>query len=313
MSSKVSRQQLLDLLDAFCDVWAGAPSATDAPLFTEDIELFSSHSGNAQGRVQVLSMLRSDFIGSRTVRISSTNRVPRGNDNESMIGGYILGELEPSQESTDNRAATFGGVITLSLEGGAEQLRIRSIRFQLNFAQGNLSLLNGWTLPAMDRAWKPGDPPAVIVSELDSPWHRIPASELPTTDEEAIIEAWYRYAWALDQADFVLFDKSFSDNVEAELTPMGRMKGRRTLLATLKAFRLPWPWMKHYGEPIRVDLGIDGRSAALVVARIIPGQTHAPDGKRIYGAHYRINAIQEDGNFWRIGQMEYIPGWISVE
>jgi hypothetical protein len=313
MSSKVFRQQLLDLLTTFCDVWAGAPSVTDAPLFTEDVELISSHRGNAKGRDQVLSMLRSDFTDSRPVRICVTNRVPRANGSESMIGGYVLGELEPSQERADKGGATFGGVITLSLEGLPEQLRIRSIRFQLNFAQGNLSLLNGWALPPMERAWKPGDPPAVIVSELDAPWHKIPASELPTTDEEAIVEAWYRYAWALDQADFVLFDKSFSDTVEAELTPMGRMKGHRTLIGTLKAFRMPWPWMKHYGEPLRVDVGPDGRTAALVIARIIPGQTHAPDGKRIYGAHYRINALQEDGNAWRISQMEYFPGWISVE
>jgi hypothetical protein len=91
------------------------------------------------------------------------------------------------------------------------------------------------------------------------------------------------------------------------------MKGRRTLMGTLKAFRLPWPWMQHYGEPVQVEIEPDGNSAALLLGRITPGQTQTPEGKQLYGAHYRIRTVRSGEESWQISQMEYIPGWISFE
>lgn len=151
-----------------------------------------------------------------------------------------------------------------------------------------------------------------MVSELEMPWHRIPNSKLETTDEQTIAEAWFRYAWALNQTDYALFERSFSEDVEAELTPMGRGKGRRTLVGTLKAFRMPWPWMKHYGEPIQIDIEDGRRSAKMILGRIMPGQTQTPEGKRMYGACYRIEALRDAAASWRISLMESVPGWISA-
>lgn len=151
-----------------------------------------------------------------------------------------------------------------------------------------------------------------MVSELDAPWHRIPVSALPVTNEEATAEAWFRYAWALDQADFVLFGQCFSEDAEAVLTPMGHLKGRRELMATLKAFRLPWPWMQHYGEPLQFEIQSDGSSAALLLGRVMPGRTATPENEPLYGAHYRIQLVKDDGETGWIGQMAYVPGWFSV-
>ncbi|WP_081007717.1 nuclear transport factor 2 family protein [Comamonas testosteroni] len=315
MTPTNTRQALLDLLDAFCGTWAGTASMPEAELLAADVECFSSHRGNAQGREQVLHLLREDFAG-LTVQIAAANRVPRASDDEYLIGAYIHGEARRNTDTDGDTAQTppaaFGGVIVLTLERGQEHLRIRSIRFQLNWLQGNAGLLSRWKVPPMDRLWKPGDAPPTVVSELDAPWHRIPDSNLATSDEQAIAEAWFRYAWALDQADYGLFGGSFSDDVEAELTPMGRLKGRRTLMGTLKAFRMPWPWMKHYGEPLQIDIEDDGRSAKMILGRIMPGQTQTPEGKRMYGAYYRIEALRDDSGFWRISLMEYVPGWISA-
>ncbi|MFM0557755.1 nuclear transport factor 2 family protein [Paraburkholderia sediminicola] len=313
MSSTVSRQQLLDLLANFCDTWAGTPSMPAADLFAHDVELFSSYRGNAHGREEVLGLLRGDFAGLEAVRISATNRVPRVSSDDSVVGAYVYGQAQRASRAADGEAALFGGVLVLSFESRESRLFIRTIRFQLSWAEGVTALLAGWQLPPMNRAWRPGDQPAVVVSEMDSPWHRIPVSELPISDEDAIAEAWFRYVWALDQADFVLFEQSFSENIEAELTPMGRMKGRRTLMGTLKAFRLPWPWMQHYGVPVQVEIEPDGNSAALLLGRITPGQTQTPEGKQLYSAHYRIRTVRSGGESWQISQMEYIPGWISFE
>ncbi|WP_232478018.1 nuclear transport factor 2 family protein [Caballeronia calidae] len=196
------------------------------------------------GREQVLAALRSDITAFQSVQIFSSNRVPRARGTEQMVGAYIYGEAHKETGATDIQSVSFGGLLILSFESAADRIRIREIRLQLHWVQGDVSALATWTLPTMDRAWKPGDPPAVVVSELDAPWHRVPVSDLPGSSEDAIAEVWYRYAWALDQADFMLFNESFSEHVQAELTPMGRMNGRRELIATLKAFRMPWPWMK---------------------------------------------------------------------
>ncbi|SAL04468.1 hypothetical protein AWB78_06980 [Caballeronia calidae] len=70
--------------------------------------------------------------------------------------------------------------------------------------------------------------------------------------------------------------------------------------------------MKHYGEPLQVEIQPDGKSATLLLGRIMPGQTQTPDGKPLYGAHYRIQTIQDEEGVWRISQMEYVPGWLSI-
>lgn len=310
MSSPLTRPALLDLLVAFTETWAGTPSLPTTELFTDEVELIGSHRGNAQGREQVLKLLREDFSDLQ-VSIAATNRIPRAKDDEGVVGAYIHGEARSRDNTVDSEPVAFGGVIVLTIALESDRPRIQGIRFQLNWLEGNARLLPQWQVPPMERLWKPGDAPSAIVSELDAPWHRMPNSELATSDEQDIAEAWFRYAWALDQADFTLFEKSFSEEVEAELTPMGNMKGRRTLMGTLKAFRMPWPWMKHYGEPIQIEIDDSGNDAVMILGRIMPGGTKTPEGKPLYGAHYRIEAVRED-SVWRLSRMEYIPGWISA-
>lgn len=312
MKSMVTRSQLAGLVDAFGGAWAGAPSAQPDALFTDDVEFSGSHRGSARGRAAVLELLRGDFAGLETVRITTTNHAPRARGDEALIGAYLHGEARPSAAADPERAVRFGGLLVVSVDTRDGGPRIRQIRFQLDWAEGRTTLLRGWNLPVMDRLWQPGDAPAVVVSELDAPWHRIPDSMLAISDEEAVADAWFRYAWGLDQADHALFEHSFSEDVEAELTPMGRMKGRRTLMGTLKAFRMPWPWMKHYGEPIQVDVEDGGHRARMILGRIMPGQTRTPEGKRMYAAHYRIGAVRDDTDPWRISLMEYVPGWINT-
>ncbi|MGU7776168.1 nuclear transport factor 2 family protein [Burkholderia sp. MR1-5-21] len=312
MSSTMSRGQLFDMLNTFVDAWANRRASPIDNLLAEDVDLFSSHNGHVHGKDSVVSLLRDGFPGAQAVSIAATNRVARANGDIAVVSAYVHGEVRPSAVRRDAKVAGFGGVAVLTFETRQSGTRIREIRIQLNGVQGDANLLSGWKLPPADRAWKPGDTPAVVVSELDAPWHRIPESSLPVSNEEAIADAWFRYAWALDQADFVLFADAFSEHAEAELTPMGHLKGRRELMTTLKAFRLPWPWMQHHGEPLRIDVGPDGDHAAMVLGRIMPGRTDDAAGKRLFGAHYRIRLVKENAGVWKIDRMEYFPGWFSA-
>jgi hypothetical protein len=139
----------------------------------------------------------------------------------------------------------------------------------------------------------------------------VPASSLALTDEQAVAEAWYTYAWGLDMADNALFGECFTEDASALLPPMGDLQGRRSLAGTLKAFRMPWPWIQHYGVPLDIQVDREGETASLVIGRLIPGQTRTPEGLPLFGAHYRIRAARVQG-CWRIRRMEYHAGWVTA-
>jgi hypothetical protein len=83
------------------------------------------------------------------------------------------------------------------------------------------------------------------------------------------------------------------------------------LAGTLKAFRMPWPWIQHYGVPLDIQVDREGEAASLVIGRLIPGQTRTPEGLPLFGAHYQIRAVRAQG-YWRIRRMEYHAGWVTA-
>ncbi len=102
-----------------------------------------------------------------------------------------------------------------------------------------------------------------------------------------------------------MLDACFTDDVSAILTPMGQLHGRRELLTTLKAFRMPWPVMQHMGAPVSID--VEGDTASMPLGRIAPGQPDAADGEPSYVAHYLIEARRDPAHGWRIARMDYHP------
>ncbi|MCP8896952.1 nuclear transport factor 2 family protein [Shinella daejeonensis] len=306
----VTRQHLLERLEAVRALWLGLPIERTDEIFADAVHLSTSYHGETQGRAAVLDALRSTFTGLELDYLSVNNRVARTQGRAGVASAYFHGQ--GTNPAALDQQVLFGGLLVVSLDLDGERSSIADIKVQLVWTEGASALLDGWRLPAADRQWQPGDPPAVIVSELDAVWNRFPQSDLILSDDDAIAEAWFRYAWALDQADFALFEGAFHEDAEAELTPMGHMHGRRLLMGTLKAFRMPWPWMQHHGAPINIEIAADRRSAKLILGRIIPGQTETPDGEPLFGAHYQIEAVKSDDLGWRIKTMDYLPGWITA-
>lgn len=73
----------------------------------------------------------------------------------------------------------------------------------------------------------------------------------------------------------------------------------------MKAFRLPWPWMQHFGKPLKVCVHPDRKSAFLIIGRVIAEKTHDSVGRKIYGAHYRVGMEKDAHNQWSICWSEY--------
>lgn len=292
------------ILDEVIAAWAGQ---RQWPLFMADNVVYESHhQGTATGKAAVKQRFADNFPGGMTVKINTTNKVVRSQQDASTIAAYFYGETTDSRLQ-NNPTLHFGGMIVVTILNGF----IERVRVHLNWLKGQKNLVQHWHFPP-ERQWQPGDSVSPLISELDAPWHVHPQQPPLLSDEEAIAEVWFQYAWALDMADFGLFNSAFTHDATADLPPMGKLKGRRMLMATLKAFRMPWPWIQHYGVPLNIDIAEDRQSASLLLGRIIPEQDRTAEGEALYGAHYKIELKQEDGR-WMISDMAYFPGWFTVK
>lgn len=287
-------------VESFIQLWMGKNVIKPDLFLSNDITLSSSHRGKASSLKDVLQHLNDEFVSSDQVNLNLTNVVKKYSNSMIKISGYFYGKVsnEPS--------VFFGGMIIFTLKDEY----IQDIKIQLNWVEGNKDLLSGWTLP-LNRLWKPKDPTAVIVSELDSIWQNGWFSN--EDNETQIAETWYRYAWALDLADTSLYIQTLTENAVAELPPMGVLKGKREIISTLKAFRMPWPSIQHYGEPIHIEISPTSDHAHMIIGRIIPSQSSDNMGKKIYAAHYQIELHRDINTNWQIHNMKYIPGWISKD
>ena len=303
MKSIATRDQLLRALDAVAAVLQGETPDLPADLFAYDIQLLTSHRGRHEGRRNANLALRGSFLPTLNVELS--NQVTLADAERATASAYVIGK-----SAADALALGFNGVLVLHFAPRGETAMVTELRLQLNSVEGATAVLADWALPVAHRQWKPGDAPAVVSSELDAPWHRIPRNSLPLNDEEQLAHAWYRYAWGLDQADHSLLGQSFSKDASAVLPPMGELKGDRMLVSTLKAFRMPWPWMLHAGRPLAIKHAPGSSTARMVLGRLIPGRMRMEDGRRLYGAHYQLELIQVAGE-WRLHRMDYHEGWVS--
>lgn len=294
-----TREQLLRALDAVASIFKGEAQDLPAELFADDLQLFTSHRGKHQGRRHAHLALRGSSLPIFDVELA--NAVTLADEHKATASAYIVG------------SAPAGGsamFLALHLIPAGDSMVVAELRLQLNSVEGGAGVLADWTLPVSHRQWKPGDAPAVMSSELDAAWNRIPRNTLALTDEEQMAHAWFRYAWGLDQADYALLSQSFTQDARAVLPPMGTPEGQRMLVTTLKAFRMPWPWMLHAGMPIAIEHTPGSNHARMVLGRLIPGRMRMEDGSRLYGAHYQLQLVRADGE-WRLHYMEYREGWVS--
>lgn len=306
MKKVAERQELVSALADFCHIWRGGKPSISSDGISESVTLSTSYQGVYCGKDEVINALQQSFKGVDLVRLETSNCVTRADREQAVLSAYVHGVVRK-----DNRSSLFGALILLHFSMSDKVPDLCDARIQISWVKDERSFPDGWYLPT-GQPWQRGDRPAVILSEMDSPWHLIPDSLLHLSDEEAIEEAWYRYAWALDQADFSLLADSFSSDASGNFVPIGHLNGRREIVSAIKAFRLPWPWMQHYGQPLAVKVSSDGQSASAYVGRIIPENTHTDDGEPIWGAHYRICMARSSIGNWLIGSSEYCPGWLTM-
>jgi ketosteroid isomerase-like protein len=206
----------------------------------------------------------------------------------------------------------FGAVVRVTLKIEANAWKIAELLVNISWAEGSTRYFPDWKLPPGEKGWRPGDAPPVLVSELDSPWACIPENKIKSTEVEQIEEAYSRYSWGIDQNDFGQFRTSYTEDAQGLFPPLGPLSGLHSIVGSLKEFRRHWPWMQHYGVPLKITLASDGKTAEMWTGRLIPGQFKNARGEWMYGAHYRIELRKENG-LWKFTWSEYVPGWFSQE
>ncbi|MFC0338913.1 SnoaL-like domain-containing protein [Kushneria avicenniae] len=309
MSRLITRTAALDLLHRFTQSWADNDWTAQEAFISAEVALRSDHKGHHQGRDSVIARFEEDARDDQRLALATTNHyVTADGQGHAMVSAYGYGEL--SQPPSQSPVTAFGLVMRLQLTWCGEDWKIDDILLSVVWAEGETQRLAGWTLPPGQQGWRPGDDAPVMVSELDSPWVAMPDNRIQASEEEKIAETYSRYAWGIDQNDITLFKSTYTPAARGLFPPLGPLNGLHEIVGSLKAFRRLWPWMQHHGEPLKITLADDGQSAEMWVGRRIPGRWVDDDGQRLYGAHYRLELIKEDG-LWKFSWSEYVPGWFG--
>lgn len=303
MSTIIKRGEALSLLADFLALWQGQPGTANP--FSDAINLLSSHKGKRQGLAEVTQA----FAEPNDMALIATNHYVTGNDQGlAMVSAYLGGEV--SAKGASQPSTLLGGVLRLTLTRENGSWKISELLVNIGWVEGDSRLLSTWKLPPGQRGWRPGDLPPVLVSELDSPWVCLPDNQVEASVETRIAEAYSRYNWGIDQNDMALFKSCYTEDAKGLFPPLGPLEGLHDITGALKEFRRHWPWMQHYGVPLKIVVAEDGQHAQMWVGRLIPGHRLNEHQQQLYGAYYRIELRLEQG-LWKFSWSEYVPGWLT--
>jgi hypothetical protein len=311
MITPLSRSDALGFMEKLRKNWESGLWADAEDFMADTVKLRSSHKGMLHGKSASIKALREDTSSEKHLNLVTSNFYAAADgEGTAMVSAYLYGEVAPGAKY--NPVALFGAVLRLTLKAESDGWKLTEVLINIGWAEGDTDYLVNWRLPPGQQGWRPGDAPPVLVSELDSPWHCIAQNQIKATEEEQIEESYSRYSWGIDQNDFSQFRTCYTLDACGQFPPLGPLKGLHSIVGSLKEFRRHWPWMQHYGVPLKITLGTDGKTAEMWTGRLIPGQIKNENGEWMYGAHYRIELRKEEG-LWKFSWSEYVPGWFTEE
>ncbi|MDR6688662.1 hypothetical protein J2Y41_004257 [Arthrobacter sp. 1088] len=280
-----------------------------ADAFVPQAQAFLSHLGEACGAQNVATLLRQMSFSEKLVRYRLVNHYVAIDGGRASHSAYLLGTVGTPTITGGLHAFLFGGHYVTTSERMASGWRLATIRFQLDWHYGDPDHVPGWTL---DSAAGRGTASTLIVSELDAPWRTVPRPDQGKATEQLVAEAYVRYAWGLDQADFGLLASAFADDAKADMVPFGPMTGQREIVGKLKDLRNGQPFMQHAASDFVVD--VYGDRATMQIHRIVPFMpTLETLDARVFGARYESSLRLDIDGLWKFEWLQYFPGWINLD
>ncbi len=309
MSEAISRTEALELLEKLRHSWSSGDWKEAGFFLAAKVVLHSSHKGVRVGSNAVIEAFDENIAADELLELVTSNYYVTYDGYETaMISAYLYGEK--SVNNRRNLLALFGAVVRLTAKTVDGKWKITHVLINNGWIEGEPVHFSGWTLPQGEKGWRPGDAPPVLVSELDSPWVCISNNVIISTEEEQIAESYSRYSWGIDQNDFGQFKSCYTEDACGQFPPLGPLSGLHNIVGSLKEFRRHWPWMQHFGVPLKITVDSDNKTAEMWIGRLIPGRIKNENGDWMYGAHYRIELRKEYG-LWKFSWSEYVPGWFS--
>ncbi|WNS79571.1 nuclear transport factor 2 family protein [Domibacillus sp. DTU_2020_1001157_1_SI_ALB_TIR_016] len=279
--------------------------------FTPDAVAKFSHLGELRGVDAIIKGLAYSGPELDVIRYKVTNSYVAVSGGQASQSAYMTGILADDLQDGELDSFSFGGHFANTYIRTNEGWKISYLRFEMDWQRGNSNYVTDWKLPDGTGGWRGKVVAPMILSELDAPWQVFPKPDERGTDEEQVAEAYIRYAWALDQADFSLLTTAFTEDAKADMSPFGPMDGRREIVSLLKMLRNGQPYMQHAATNFRMN--VTGDTATMDIYRVVPFiPTRETLDVPIFGARYE-SRLRRDAGMWKFKWLHYIPGWIHGE
>lgn len=276
--------------------------------FTSNTKAYFSNLGQFESTDAIIAGLTHSGPEVEMSRYKVTNSYVAVSGDQAQQSAYLMGVLANDIGKEKLDTFLFGGHFANTYIHTAEGWKISELRFELDWYQGNHDYVANWKLDDTRGGWRKKIVAPTILSELDAPWRVFPNPDEQGTDEEQIAETYIRYSWALDQGDFDLLAKTFTQDAKADMSPFGPMDGQREIVSLLKLLRLGHPYMQHAATNFRVK--VTGDTATMDIYRIVPFvPTKESLDAPIFGARYE-SRLRRDGGVWKFEWLHYIPGWV---
>lgn len=305
-----ARGRIDAVLTEFRKAWQARDQDALTACFVPGAQAHLSHLGRFTGVGDITAALVQSTAETDFTRYRTTNSYTAVSDSTAHQSSYLLGTLADERADTQADGALdallFGGHLIATYLHTPEGWRISNLRFDLDWQHGNRAHAKGWSFAGRTPHWPDDRTAPVILSEHDAPWRTVPEPTEHGSAEEQVAEAYIRYAWALDQADFALLATAFTADAKADLAPFGKLNSGREIIAALKELRVGQPSMQHAADDFHVK--VTGDRATMDLFRVVPFlPTKETLDARVYGARYESHLRRENG-VWKFDWLDYIPG-----
>lgn len=286
----------------------------DVKCFMEPVEAYTS---GAQHSLYGVRDFVSDMAEPDVFHIRVANYACRMANGMAQQSATVICRVAKFVEENGIKASEFSAMFANEWKKTDDGWKMSEIRMDIVDKSGDYDeFFENWHFEDGKAKWYQGVHLPVICGELDSPWIKVPEAEDVLTEEEKLMDGFYRYTFGIDTLSFEHVWPVFADDFVAVMDPWGQLD-KRGFLSTIKFHRQSARHWTHSVVPEKIEIngneaylrlyrmaGHAQRKHPLVITRENVDTEHAC-------ARYEIRARKEaDG--WKVTRVEYFLGILEV-
>lgn len=270
-------------------------------ILSDKVILESTNYGNAVGKAKVIQKLKWQGINTNYARYKIFDFVAFTEGNRGCQSAVVTA-LVGLNEDDYFHYFNFSGYYLNDYIKENNEWKISHIRFNLDMEDGNTVFVKDWW-KLIDYRYFEGSINYPIVSELNNPWINIQNPDCLGTEEEQVLDSYYRYSWGIDHADFDLFQTCLDDNV----TLFGSKEPltKEDVIRYMKYKRYKEATMEHIWKIDSIDINAD--IAILKTKRYEPHRMGTTKFNKqnmnydFYTGNFEYIFVKKDGKNYRDG------------